>query len=124
MRIKIDKEEIVALRKAVDETSQSEIARQTGVGQHSISEYISGKTLSWGDSTRAKLYSAYAKFLPEEYKIKQKNIKSNINQSLFGNVSGTVDSDLISRKQLIKKITEMEISAEIKLQLITVINDL
>lgn len=111
MRKKIDDIFVEALKKAIESAgSQSELARQSGVGQSTINNFINPKKgrCFATDATLARLMNFVKPFLPDEYAKKYTTmIASNFGQVVSVGegghhnnfftppTSGGIDSELI-----------------------------
>lgn len=118
MKQKIENIELKALKEIVSETSQKYVSEKTGVGQNSISEYISGITTNWTDSTYKKLLPLLKPKLPTSYKIHN----SHIHNSTIHNSISHIDS--VSKQVLAKKIRSSDLKAEDKLKVLDMLDEL
>jgi len=123
MKIKIKDIEREAIRKAADETSQSELSRQSKVAQKNISEYISGKVKSYTDANRNKLMPYMKKFLPENYQI---NHTHNNHNSVINQHQYVTNEELTAyKKKIISTFTKTDkLEPEIRLKVLDIINEL
>ena len=123
MKVKLLDIEREAIRKAAAETSQSELSRQSKVGQTSIGGYISGKNEKITDSNKSKLLPHIKKFLPESYQIN--NNHNNHNSVIHQNHYAQNQELEAYRKKLISTFTKTDkLDPETRLKVLDIINEL